>query len=132
MLREKLEHTGRCPASFEEIIEADSTMSLGEAITVGPEDQWHMGIRECGEAELLTKPHLPWCGKQEIIGPHHLLDVLGTVIDDNGQIVGENPVISHQNQVIDDCFDGAADRVDKPHDRPVGPKPQGRPPTSIQ
>ncbi len=130
-LGEKLQHTGCRPSPLEEIVETHGTMSLGETVAVGPEDKWHMGVRQLGEAELSTKPHLPWRGQQEVIGPHHLLDTLGGIIDDNSQIIGENTVISNQNQVVHDRFHFAADRVDKSHDGRVGPNPQRRTSTSI-
>jgi hypothetical protein len=131
MLGEELQHTGCRPSPFKEIVEAHGAMSLGEAVTVRPEDKWHMGVRQRVEAELSAKPHLARRGQQEVIGPHHLLDTLRGIIDDNSQVVGENAVISNQDQVVHDRFHGAAHRVDKPKDGGVGPNPQGRTSTSI-
>jgi hypothetical protein len=132
MLGEELQHTGCRPSAFEEIVEAHGAMSLGEAVTVRPEDKWHMRVRQRGEGELSAKPHLARRGQQEVIGAHHLPDTLRGIIDDNGQVVGENPVVSNQDQIVHDRFHGAAHRVDKPNDGRVGPNPQGRTSTSIQ
>ena len=131
MLGEELQHIGWRPSPFDEIVEAHGAMSLGEAVAVGPEDKWHMGVRQRREAELSTKPNLARRRQQQVIGPHHLLDTLGGVINDNSQVIGENPVISNQNQVVHDRFHGAAHRVDKTHDGCAGPNPQGRTSTSI-
>ncbi len=131
MLDEELQHTGCRPSTFEEIVEAHCAMSLGEAVAVRPEDEWHMGICERRETQLSTKPDLPRCGQQEVIGPHHMLHTLGGIINDYSQVVGENPVISHQNKVVHDRCYWAAHRVDKAYDGRVGSNPQGWTSTSI-
>ncbi len=132
MLGEELQHSGCRPSPLEEIVEAHGAMSFCEAVSVRPEDEWHMGVGRRGKAELSTKPHLPRRGQQKVIGPHHLLDTLGGIINDDSQVISENTVISNQNQVVHDRFHRAAHRVDKAHDSGVGPNPQGRTSTSIQ
>lgn len=132
MLGEELENTGCGPSPLEEIIEAHGAMSLRKAVAVRTEDEWHMGVCQRGKAELSAKPNLPRRGQQKVIGPHHLLDTLGGIINDDSQVISENTVISNQNQVVHDRFHRAAHRVDKAHDSGVGPNPQGRTSTSIQ
>jgi hypothetical protein len=132
MLGEELQHTGCCPSSYEEIVEAHRAMSLCKAVAVGSEDKWHVGVRQGREAELSTKPHLTRRGQQKVIGPHHLLDTLGGIINDNSQVIGENSVISDQNQVVHDRFHSAAHGVDKTHDRRISTDPYRRASTSIQ
>jgi hypothetical protein len=126
MLGEELQHTGWLPSVLKEIVKAHRAVALREAVTIGPKHERDVGVGQRREAKLLTKPHLARRGQREVIGPHHLLNTLGGVIDDDGKVVGENPVISNEDQIVHSRFHGATHRVEEAHDSCIGPNPQCR------
>ncbi len=60
-----------------------------------------MGVRRWFDVEQLGKVCLTWSRGQEVVAANHLVDVLCTVVDDNGKVVSGHPVSAEQDDVVD-------------------------------
>ena len=84
---------------------------LGESVTVGVDHQRHMHIGRLRVPEEALQMDLSRGRRQQIVPAHHLGDTLGSVIDDDGEVVRRDPVVSTQDDVVDQPAEPAVDHV---------------------
>jgi hypothetical protein len=60
-----------------------------------------VGVARGGQAEQAGEVGLAGTRRQEVVGPHHLIDAGVGVVDDHGEVVGRNTVAATQHEVVD-------------------------------
>ena len=84
-----------------ELRQRDRTVTLGETLTVGSEDQRHVDVLGRRKAEELLEQHLARRRRQQVVATHHLCHPLGGIVDDYRQVVGGHAVATLQHDVVD-------------------------------
>ena len=79
-------------------------MTLGQSLTRGIEDEWHMSMRRRGDREQFGDEQLPRCAVEQIVAAHDLTHPLGMVIDNDHQVVGRHTIGTTHHEVIDGTF----------------------------
>ena len=124
--RELVAHVGGGLAQRGAIGQRDGAVALGQPLAVGAEHERHVGVAGGGEAEPRAEPQLARRGVQEVGAAHDLAHALLGVVDDDGQVVGERPVVAAHHEVVDDALHGPGDAVLEGHPRGVGADSQRR------
>ncbi len=80
--------------------EADGAVTLGEALAVVAEQQGHVGVAGHGrQPEQLVEPQLAGRRGQQVGAAHDVRDPLIGVVDDDRELVGDDPVAAPQDDV---------------------------------
>ena len=118
------------PSPFCEIGHRDRrATSLREAVTVGVDHQRYVQVGRLRIAEEMLQVDLPRGGRQQIVASYHLGDTLGSVIDDDGEVVRRDPVVSSQYDVVDPPGEPAVDHVVDGNLAPIGAQSHCRAPS---
>jgi hypothetical protein len=102
------------------------TVALGQPRAVLAEHERHVGVGQRPRPEQPPEEDLAGRALGEIGPADDLLDALGVVVDDHGEVVGGGPVVAPDDQVVDDLLDRPEQAVDEVDPRGAGAQPQGR------
>ena len=86
-------------------------MALGEAGAVGAEDERDMGPGRAIEPEQIAEQCLPGGRRQQVVSADDLLHSLFCVVDDDGEVVGDDAVAAAQDDVVGGLGAGAVEAV---------------------
>ena len=98
---------------------------FGQPFAVRSMHQAAMGVAHLGKTEQVPQMALPCRRGPQVTGPHHLIDSLHTIIDDDSQVVGVNPVIATQDDVVHLAQTGATGLVGDLPTGDLGGQPSG-------
>ena len=75
-------------------------MALGQPLAVGADHQRHVGVGDPRQSEEVLQQGLAGRRRQQVVAPADLVDPLGGVVDDDGQVVGRHAVVAAQHDVV--------------------------------
>lgn len=88
-------------SGLELIGQSHCAVALRESFAFTVQRERNVGVRRRFDVEQLSKVRLTRRRGQEVVAADHLIDVLRTVVDDNGEVVGGYAVSAEQDDVVD-------------------------------
>jgi hypothetical protein len=74
-------------------------LAFGETMTLGIEDEWHVGKCGNGEVQRFVEQDLTRSGGEQIRTTHDLVDAHECVVNDNGKLVSEDAIGAAHDEV---------------------------------
>lgn len=124
-LTQRRPHPGKLHPAGRQLGQPAGVCGLGQPFTVRGMHQAAMGVAHLGKTEQVPQMALPCRRGPQVTGPHHLIDSLHTIIDDDSQVVGVNPVIATQDDVVHLAQTGATGLVGDLPTGDLGGQPDG-------
>ncbi len=105
-------------ALLPELCHRRRTVPFGQRTVIGTEDEREVRERRCVVPERLVEQHLPRRVRHVVFPTHHVRDPHQRIVHDHHEIVGGQPVRSHEDGIADDVAaerDRTANHVVKRH-----------------
>ena len=85
-----------------DLSDRDRAVAFGQPGPIRIEHQRDMRVGRLLIAQKPCEVRLPGRRRQKVVTAHHLVDALGRVVDDDGEVVGGHTVAAADDEVVDD------------------------------